>query len=111
MPSSGRLTAFLCGITTLLFCRASIPGVAVDERTAGRAGRPARRGYQRLIRSPWHLSWLAVILATACTGVTRDHAAAPSRTPQPRTATEQTEVAATWAAYQLPAGLTGATAI
>jgi N-acetylneuraminic acid mutarotase len=87
------------------------PGVAVDERTAGRAGRPARRGYKRLIRSPWHLAWLAVILATACTGVARDHAAAPRRTPQPRTATEQTEIAATWAAYQLPAALTGATAV
>ncbi|MGN6794423.1 MAG: hypothetical protein ACTHJW_18715 [Streptosporangiaceae bacterium] len=52
-----------------------------------------------------------MILATACTAVAEHGPAAPHRTPQPEAATPEMEVAATWAAYQLPEALTGATAV
>jgi hypothetical protein len=74
-------------------------------------GGQARAGHKRLIRSPWHITWLTVILATACTGITQDGPGTPHRTPQPQAASEQVEVAATWTAYQLPTALTGATAV
>ena len=104
------MSTFLCGFTTLWY-EASIRGVAVDERTAGRAGRSARRGRNRLIRSPWHATWLTVILATACTAGAQDGPAAHHGAPLPEAATPQAEVAATWTGYQLPHALSGATAV
>jgi hypothetical protein len=101
---------FLCGSADALV-RSEHPGVAVDERTAGRAGRKARCGRNRLIRSPWHAAWLTVILATACTAGAQDGPAALHRTPLPEAATPQVEVAATWTAYQLPQALSGAAAV
>ncbi|HEX2323547.1 MAG TPA: hypothetical protein VHJ18_31625 [Streptosporangiaceae bacterium] len=74
-------------------------------------GGHARAGHERLIRSPWHLAWLTVILVTACTGIAQNGPAARHRTPQPKAASEQLEIGATWTAYQLPAALTGATAV